>query len=228
MVDTKVCNALTGTKSAQTCYICGSTPIHSTRSPPENTYSFGISRLHVWIQSFEALLHIAYRIEIKKWQIRGPENKARLEERKKTIQKLFKRELGLIVDKPKSGAVNTNVGNTARGFFSDATTSRITGLNHGILERFHVLLRTLSSGFEIDVDKFETYATETKELYLRLYGWYPMPVTVHKILCHSKDIINTFLLPIGQMSEEAFFQHPADFNLFINLIGSRIIAVYLP
>lgn len=209
MVDTKVCNALTGTKSAQKCYICGSTPkdtnsIQSTRPPNENTYSFGISSLHAWIRSFEALLHIAYRIEIKKWQIRGPKNKARLEERKKEIQKLFKREVGLIVDKPKSGAGNTNDGNTARRFFNDAeTTSKLTGLNQEILERFDVLLRTLSSGFEIDVNKFETYATETKELYLRLYEWYPMPVTVHKILCHSKDIINNFLLPIGQMSEEA-------------------------
>lgn len=30
-----------------------------------------------------------------------------------------------------------------------------------------------------------------------------MPVTVHKILVHSVDIIQTALLPIGQLSEEA-------------------------
>lgn len=30
-----------------------------------------------------------------------------------------------------------------------------------------------------------------------------MPATVHKVLYHGMDIIKTFIIPIGQMSEEA-------------------------
>lgn len=30
-----------------------------------------------------------------------------------------------------------------------------------------------------------------------------MPVSVHKVLCHGKDIIASCILPIGQLSEEA-------------------------
>ena len=38
---------------------------------------------------------------------------------------------------------------------------------------------------------------------MELYPWYSMPVTVHKILVHSAEIIKTCILPIGQLSEEA-------------------------
>lgn len=30
-----------------------------------------------------------------------------------------------------------------------------------------------------------------------------MPVSVHKILCHAIDVIKNFIVPIGQLSEEA-------------------------
>ena len=44
---------------------------------------FGISWLHAWIRFFECCLHLSYRIEIKKWQIRGKDEKAEFEIRKK-------------------------------------------------------------------------------------------------------------------------------------------------
>lgn len=39
-------------------------------------------------------------------------------------------------------------------------------------------------------------------MYVKLYPWYYMPVTVHKILVHGSEIINYAIVPIGQLSEE--------------------------
>lgn len=35
------------------------------------------------------------------------------------------------------------------------------------------------------------------------YPWFRMPATVHKILIHGAKVISSFLVPIGQLSEEA-------------------------
>lgn len=40
------------------------------------------------------------------------------------------------------------------------------------------------------------------DLYLKHYSWYYMP-SVHKVLCHGKAVISSYVLPIGQLSEEA-------------------------
>lgn len=72
-----------------------------------------------------------------------------------------------------------------------------------LLQRFHVILECLASGYSIDAEAFDLYASETMELYLKLYSWYYMPVTVHKVLCHGKVVIDHCILPIGQLSEEA-------------------------
>lgn len=40
-------------------------------------------------------------------------------------------------------------------------------------------------------------------LYLKEYSWYNMPVSVHKVLFHGRDVIASCVLPIGQLSEEA-------------------------
>lgn len=209
MTDGKVCNALTDTSSTQKCYICGATPStmneESKKYPSnEERLAFGLSTLHAWIRTFECLLHISYRLEIKKWQVRGDNDKAIVKQRSQEIQKVFKDRMGLIVDKPKPGYGNTNDGNTARRFFSKAElSSEITGLDVNLIRRFHVILRTLSSGYDINYIEFEKFCVDTRKLYLDLYSWYSMPVTVHKILVHSAEVIKSFLLPIGQLSEEA-------------------------
>jgi len=62
------------------------------------------------------LLHISYTSEIKKWQALGDQKK--ITKYEKTIQDLFKNEMGLLVDKVKPGGSGTpNNINTARQFF---------------------------------------------------------------------------------------------------------------
>jgi len=64
---------------------------------------YGISVLHGWIRFFECLLHLAYKLPIKKWQARSEEDKNIVQQTKKKIQDLFRSETGLIIDVPKIG-----------------------------------------------------------------------------------------------------------------------------
>lgn len=210
MVDGKVCNALANNPSSQKCYICGATPkminekLKSNRASNSDMYTFGISSLHAWIRTLECLLHISYRLHIKKWQIRDSAEKILFQERKLKIQEKFKQEMGLIVDRPKAGGGNTNDGNTARRFFRNSVKSaEITGLNENLIRQFGIILQTISCGYEINVNLFANYVENTRQLYISLYPWYYMPASIHKILVHSPEIINSCILPIGQMSEEA-------------------------
>ena len=209
MVDAKVCNAATNTTSTMRCYICGLTSkdfnnltIKKIDNP--DALKFGLSILHTRIRFFESLLHLSYHIPIKKWQARTQDDKIIVAETKKNIQNKFKEKMGLLVDIPTAGFGNTNDGNTSGRFFSDPQTSScITGVNIGLIKNCSIILETLSSGYKIDIKKFEKFAELTAELYVEIYGWYPMTPIMHKILRHGATIIDQAILPIGQLSEEA-------------------------
>lgn len=154
MVDGKVCSALTST-SSQCCYICSAKPSEMNnlsavrlRKENEEAFQFGLSLLHAYIRFFEYLLHLSYRLEIRKWQVRSEEHKQIVLKRKTYIQARFKTEMGLIVDKPRSGGCgNSNDGNTARRFFQDwEHSAQITGINAEVIYRCKIILETLASG----------------------------------------------------------------------------------
>jgi len=116
----------------------------------------------------------------------------------------LKRELQITVDVVKQGYGTTNDRNTARKFFSDPeTTAKITGVNKELITRYSNILQAITSGHKIDCDKFEKYGKETAELYATKYPWYYMPPTIHKVLMHGSEVIRSFFIPIGQLSEEA-------------------------
>lgn len=66
-----------------------------------------------------------------------------------------------------------------------------------------MILECINSGFPININNFYNYAKETRDLYIKEYSWYSMPVSVHKILFHGRDIIASCIVSIGQLSEEA-------------------------
>lgn len=210
MVDGKVCNAATGTKSTSRCYICGATSknfnkLETTRDVNLEAIEFGISVLHARIRIFESILHLAYKLPVKKYRDRKTQAEKDLEnDRKKYIQDRFRAETGLLVDMPKSNMGNTNDGNTSRRFFENPSlASEITGINYELIYRLKVILEVISSGHRIDAVKYHEYALETARLYVRLYDWHPMTPTLHKVLVHGATIIEKALIPIGQLSEEA-------------------------
>ena len=99
------------------------------------------------------------------------------------MQKRFREELGLIIDKPRQVSGNTNDGNTARRFFYNASCSaEITGVDENLIKRFYIILQALSSDVMINAESFGSYAVETARIYVTNYGWYYMPSSVHKIL----------------------------------------------
>ena len=160
-----------------------------------------------------ALNFAGYKLENRTWAAKSPEEKESVARRKAAIQESFRRELALLVDVPKQGAGNTDDGNAARKFFSNASiTSRITGVNEEFIERMDVILRAIACPYEIDVTAFRRYSLETARLYQSLYPWFYMPPSVHKILIHGADIISASPLPIGTY-KIVFFQSEGEYPL---------------
>lgn len=219
MVDGKVCSTIKGI-SSQKCFVCGATPTEmnnlqlvKTKQSDPSSYRFGLSILHTWIRFFECLLHIAYRLDIKKWQVRKDEKES-FAARKASIVKRFRQEMGLIVDQPKpGGSGTTNTGNTARRFFQKPElSSAITGINFALIKQFGTILTAISSGFHINTEAFDKFCLGTATLFIELYPWFYMPPSVHKILIHGSSIIENAILPIGQLSEEAQESRNKDFR----------------
>lgn len=209
MIDGKVCNAATGTKSTLRCYICGATSkefndISVRRPVHKETLKFGLSILHARIRLFETLLHIAYKLPVQNLPAKSESDKLLIKQNKERIQEEFKQKLGLRVDFPKAGFGNTNDGNTSRRFFTNhELAAEITGIDVTLIKRFKIILECISSGYKIHKDRFEKFTKETAELYVQLYNRHPMTPTLHKILIHGPEVVENALLPIGQLSEEA-------------------------
>lgn len=220
MVDAKVCNAATDTRSTMKCYVCGATSkdfndLTKSMEIDKSALQFGLSILHARIRFFESILHLAYKLPVKKWQIRSQADKNAVKQQKTVIQEEFRNKLGLIVDVPKPGFGNTNDGNTSRRFFDNPElAAEITGVNIQLIYRLKIILETLSSGYKIDTKKFTNYAMDTAKLYVELYSWHPMTSTLHKILLHGSVVSDNALLPIGQLSEEAAEARNKHFRLF--------------
>lgn len=208
MIDGKVFSVVANS-SSQKCGICGTSPknmndLETIKNLPckENLYEYGLSTLHAWIRFFECILHIAYRIPIKKWQVRSTDKEI-VDEKKKEIQEKLRQEMSILVDIPLPGSGTTNNGNTARKFFNrPELAAHITGVSFSLIHRFGVILRTLASGFEINTDAFHLYTYATATVFVGMYPWFYMPASVHKILMHGADIIRHVALPIGKFYDD--------------------------
>lgn len=217
-------HCLSDTPSSASCYICGAKPsemnnLEHVKQKKDNTsnFEFGLSTLHAWIRFMECILHIGYRLDFCKRSAVTKEQKRMKNEVKEKICSEFREELGLLIDKPNQGTGNTNNGNTARRFFSDPDlTSKITGVNIKLIKRFGLILRMLSStsSTKIPTEFFDKFTFETAALYVRLYPWFFMPPSIHKILLHGAKVMQHFLLPIGQYSEEVAKARNKDFRHF--------------
>lgn len=227
MIDGKVCNAVTDTKSTMRCYLCNATSkdFNKLLEPKEvdkENLRFGLSTLHARIRLFESLLHIAYKLPVPNWPSRSEADKLIIKNNKERIQKEFKHKLGLRVDFPKSGFGNTNDGNTSRRFFEDPElAAEITGLDVTFISKIKTIIQCITSGYKIDIKKFEKFTRETAELYVQLYNRHPMTPTMHKILIHGPMIIEHALVPIGLLSEEAAEARNKHIRLFRQDFGRK-------
>lgn len=187
MVDGKVCNSVTSTASTMRCYICGKTSksfndLEESNVEDPQTLRFGLSTLHARIRVFESLIHLAYKLPVKKWQARTADDKKIVKENKLRIQTEYRERTGLIIDMPKPGFGNSNSGNTSRRFFSDPElAAEITGIELSLIKRLRVILEVITSGQKVNTEKFGEYTKKTAKMYVDNYGWHPMTPTLHKI-----------------------------------------------
>lgn len=94
IIDNKVCNAVSGTKSTLRCYLCGGTSKNFNnideilqKKVTETNLRFGISTLHAWIRLFECCLHLSYRLKRNGKHV--PKRRKKL---RKNVKGLFKRD----------------------------------------------------------------------------------------------------------------------------------------
>ncbi|XP_036322559.1 uncharacterized protein LOC118736614 [Rhagoletis pomonella] len=176
-----------------------------TVSYSETSLKYGISPLHAWIRCLEFILHLSYRMDLKKWQIRSQEDKEVLKQKKSEIQEKFWKHMGLRVDKPKAnGSGNTNDGNSARRAISDPEMlAKITSIDKTFLKNLKTILICISCEFQIDVELFFCFCKRTFDIYMEKYDWYAMSATLHKILVHSAQIMQSSSVPLGCLGENA-------------------------
>lgn len=130
----------------------------SKRHVDDSKYDYGLSTLYAWIKCLECLLHIGYRLDVRKWRINNKEEKKILETKQKHIQNNLRAKLGLLIDIPKPGYGTTNDGNTARRFFQNfEIASSITGINVKLIKRFEVILQTMSCKYSINIEAFRIF-----------------------------------------------------------------------
>ena len=200
MIDGKAANAICSISSQQVCNICSASPKQmnsiaygSIPTPTSNidNIELGLSPLHARIRCFECLLKKKGKFVVMTTK--------KFVEKKRIIQNKFIEELELRVDFPRQGGSGTlNNGNTARRAFKDFDLfSSITGIDKEFIERLANILNIMNSSYEIDTIKFSEYCTKIAKLYCEKYNWFYMPVSMHKLLLHSSEIISKFLLPIG-------------------------------
>lgn len=214
VIDGKVFSIISGATSQQSCGICGAKPSEfnkleklADRILNRDALAHGISPLHMWIRCFEFILHLGYKnIDgLKTWKV--SKQSQILAERKKSIQNAMRQEFGLLVDFPKpGGSGTTNDGNTSRRIFSDSnrrTASEILGIEPWLVDGLHNILVALDSCLPLDAEKFGKFCSDLARRYVEHYGWYYMPVSVHKLLMHGKEIIEASTLPLGMHSEQA-------------------------
>ncbi|KAF0298469.1 hypothetical protein FJT64_000458 [Amphibalanus amphitrite] len=97
--------------------------------------------------------------------------------------------LGLIVDEPRPGGTgHYNDGNAARTAFKRSEEfAAATGIDQQLIHRLHVVLQAVSCCLPLSSEALAAYCTETAELYVHHYAWYPMSLstTLHRLLLHS-------------------------------------------
>lgn len=201
MLDGKAKNAASGHKSTLSCFICKAKP--NDFNNLENFTSgkfvenlafllFGLSPMHLWIKILELILYIGSKKETERWRkSKALGDEETIKARKTAIQQELKARLGLLVDMPRQGGSgNSNDGNTARRLFQNsAVFAEVTGVSKELIDHLHILLCTINCDHQIDADKFASYCLETAQLYVSLYNWYKMPVSLHVLLFHGPSYL---------------------------------------
>ena len=166
------------------------------------TLDLGMSPLHMYLRALEWILNIAYRLEIKTWQIRKV-FKPQVQDHMAKIHKGFKELLNVIVGRVNQGSGTSNTGNVARKIFHNPElTATITGVDVKLISNLASMLTAINSGFKINVEKFKKLGDQTARRAIELYSWCKIPPSMHRLCYHVPQFIVACPVNIGQTSEE--------------------------
>ena len=138
--------------------------------------------------------------DFKKHRCSGATNKRKMAIRKKKIQKLFFKKMGLNIDMPRdSGHGTSNDGNTARRFYERPDiVSKILNVPAELVWGIGEIWHTLTSGQFINTDLFSEFCQNWSDFYKSSsISWYLLSPSIHKVLEHGAQVIDNLPLPIG-------------------------------
>lgn len=76
------------------------------------------------------------------------------------------------------------------------------GFDFDLLKRFQTIIGVTSGPYNIEPVKFKDFCFETTKRFISLYGWYYFATSAHTVLMHGWRVIDTVMMPIGELSEE--------------------------
>ena len=105
----------------------------------------------------------SYKMPIMKWQVRIEDEINIFKLRKVEVRAELRKRMGHVIDKPRVGGAGTsNNGNTARRFFRQYDVSaNVMNMDADLVKRLHIILATMSCGYDINYSKFKTFCWET-------------------------------------------------------------------
>jgi hypothetical protein len=198
--------------ASNTCHLCLASPTEM-RSPevwkrpikiPE-MIDYSCTPLHMWIRSMEYLFHLA--MKLPKGNSSKPLTSQDCQLTKLELQAKFWRQLSIRLFVVMPGQGSTNNGNTARIFFktNPILTAQILKIDPKVVTLFASLLDMFNDPNTKPCSNM--FNRKAKELFGILssppLNVFPMSQSVHRFLCHGKDFIENFDLPIGALSESA-------------------------
>ena len=211
MIDGKVMNVVTGTRSAQNCPFCGATPTQMRNmnmigkfKVKNNVFEFSIQPMHSTMNTVKNLYNISYREGINKQQIRKEDDKTKFKETKKEVQERMRDAFHVRINEPRSGGAGTSdTAAVARKLLKEPEKLAETlHLDKEVVKRISVVMNAICCSEKLDPKKFGDYCKETYKKYLEVYGWYPPCASLHKVLEHAKDCVITLPMSLGKMAEE--------------------------
>jgi len=160
----------------------------------------GCQPLHSTINVFNFILHLAYKKGLLTWRV----PKEKLKTKKLEILKNLERAFAIKFDRPKSGGPgNTTTGKLCRRAFKKPDLlAKELNIEAEIVKNLRILLVLLNSLERIRIEKYGQLCLETQKLIIQKHPKCKISPTVHRVLCHSKYVIENLPLPPGYFSEE--------------------------
>jgi hypothetical protein len=221
MLDGKVYTIVTKTGSYAVCHCCGASP--NEMSDPKNLKNdrfkkthekfkkqnlrFNLQPMHTTTNVVNMLYEISFRKTIKvHWKKLTKEEEDLMKKEKQKVKKAMWENFHVRIKEVRQGGIGTSdTAKNARKVLSEPVLlAQTLGLNEELVIRISNILTQIRSYDPVNsLDEFENYCKDTYAMFLSLYDWYKIPVTLHRVLAHGRDYMEALPLPLGRLSEEA-------------------------